>query len=356
MNVADFDYDLPSRFIAQVPLERRDASRLMRLDRHSGAVSHHVFRDIKDMLSPNDVLALNDTRVIPARLRARKAETGGAVEILLLERIDARRWRALVGGRNVRQGMRLVFAEGDLSCVIAEVLAGAQRVIEFSQALDRKVLTGLGDMPTPPYISAELKDSERYQTVYSKVEGSAAAPTAGLHFTPELLLRLQEDGVKAAVCTLHIGLDTFQPVTAEKVDEHKIHSEYARLDESNAAIINEAKAAGGRIIAVGTTAARTLETAAILALGGAPSAPEQAERRRASQSVMAFETHTELFITPGFNWRVVDAMITNFHLPRSTLLMMLSAFAGRERLLRAYELAKESGYRFYSFGDAMFVS
>ena len=295
------------------------------------------------MLEPNDVLVLNDSRVIPARLKARKAETGGAAEILLLKRIDDRRWQALVGGRNIRRGTRLELTGGDISCLIVEDLARAQRLVEFDRALDGKTLTALGEMPLPPYISAALADDERYQTVYSKVEGSAAAPTAGLHFTPELLTKLRQKGIKLATCTLHIGLDTFQPVRAELVLEHKIHSEYARLDENNARVINEAKGAGGRIIAVGTTSARTLETAGSLSDGGS------------QQTVAAFEANTDLFITPGHKWRAVDAMISNFHLPRSTLLMMLSAFAGREKLLRAYEAAKETGYRFYSFGDAMFV-
>ncbi len=343
MNVTDFDYDLPPRFIAQTPLEQRDASRLMRLDRATGAISHHRFADIETMLAANDVLVLNDSRVIPARLRARKAETGGAAEILLLKRIDDRRWQALVGGRNLRRGARLEVAWGVISCVIVEDLARGQRLIEFDRALDSKALGALGEMPLPPYIRAALADEERYQTVYSRVDGSAAAPTAGLHFTPDLLDRLRRKGVKLATCTLHIGLDTFQPVRVERVMEHKIHSEYARLDEDNARVINEAKGAGGRIISVGTTSARTLETAGSVS-----------DRGR-HQAVAAFEANTDLFITPGYKWRAVDAMISNFHLPRSTLLMMLSAFAGRERLLRAYEAAKEAGYRFYSFGDAMFV-
>ncbi|MCY3778857.1 MAG: tRNA preQ1(34) S-adenosylmethionine ribosyltransferase-isomerase QueA [Chloroflexi bacterium] len=355
MNVAEFDYDLPPQFIAQTPLAQRDASRLMRLDRRSGAISHHIFTDIEDMLAPNDVLVVNDTRVIPARLRAGKAETGGAVEILLLKQIDERTWHTLVGGRNVRLGMRLVFAGSNLSCSIVDVLDGAERVLEFSRPIDRKTLAELGDMPLPPYIRSELANGERYQTVYSKTSGSAAAPTAGLHFTPDLLERLRLKGVKRAACTLHIGLDTFQPVTVERVQDHKIHSEFARLDEGNATIIYEAKRAGGRIIAVGTTSARTLETAGMLCRDGDPNAPSPSHDPSACPSVIAFETNTDLFITPGYEWRVVDAIITNFHLPKSTLLMMISAFAGRERLLNAYELAKASGYRFYSFGDAMFI-
>ncbi len=344
MNVADFDYDLPASFIAQTPLQRRDSSRLMRLDRASGAVSHHIFSDIVDMLRPDDVVVLNDTRVIPARLPAYKANTGGRVEILLLKKLDERRWQALIGGRNVRAGTRLAFSGSDITCSVAQVLDKAQRVLEFSRPLDR-LLRDQGEMPLPPYISAALDDGERYQTVYSASEGSAAAPTAGLHFTRTLLDEIERRGVRLARCTLHIGLDTFQPVTAERVEDHKIHSEFARLDAENASLINDSIRAGGRVIAVGTTSARTVETAAIHA------AAENGRR-----AVAPFTDHTDLFITPGYRWQAVDAMVTNFHLPKSTLLMMLSAFAGREAMLQAYEMAKAADYRFYSFGDAMFVA
>lgn len=345
MKLADFDYDLPPQFIAQTPLERRDSSRLMRLDRATGAVSHHAFSDIVDMLCPKDVVVLNNTRVIPARLQARKAETGGRAEILLLKRLDERRWQALIGGRNIREGMQLAFSGSDLTCTVAQALEKALRVIEFSRPVEG-LLRDKGKMPLPPYINLALDDQERYQTVYSEIEGSAAAPTAGLHFTQELLDKIQRNGVRLANCTLHIGLDTFQPVTAERVEEHKIHSEYARLDPENAAAINEGIRDGGRIIAVGTTSARTLETAARRAAA-------ECDKRRA---VAPIADHTDIFITPGYGWRVVDAMVTNFHLPKSTLLMMLSAFAGREAMLQAYETAKELDYRFYSFGDAMFVA
>ena len=355
MNVADFDYDLPSRFIAQTPAEPRDSARLLHLERATGAISHHVFRDIVDLLTERDVLVLNNTRVLPARLQAIKAETGGKAEILLLKRLGDRRWHALVGGRNLHVGARLDFPGSAFSCVIVERLELAQRVIEFSGPVD-DLLRQHGEMPLPPYIREKLRDSERYQTVYSEIEGSAAAPTAGLHFTPEVFRKLLAKGVEIAVCTLHIGLDTFQPVRVERARDHKIHSEYAALDQRNADIINKAKRAGGRIIAVGTTSARTLETAAIFSGGGDPSDPEACGRRAKSQPVEAFAAETSLFITPGYRWRVVDAMITNFHLPRSTLLMMLSAFAGRETVLQAYETAKEMNYRFYSFGDAMFIS
>jgi len=345
MKLADFDYDLPPQYIAGTPVERRDSSRLMRLDRATGAVSHHVFSDLVYMLRAGDVLVLNNTRVIPARLQARKAETGGRVEILLLKKLDERRWEALIGGRNIREGMQLDFSGSDLSCSVLQALEKAQRIIAFSRPVDG-LLPDLGEMPLPPYISQTLDDAERYQTVYSEIEGSAAAPTAGLHFTHELLDEIQRRGVTLANCTLHIGLDTFQPVTAERVEDHKIHSEYARLDAKNAAVINEGIRAGGRIIAVGTTSARTLETAAERGAG-------EDDKQR---SVAPFADQTDLFIRPGYRWRAVDAMITNFHLPRSTLLMMLSAFAGREAMLQAYETAKQMNYRFYSFGDAMFVA
>ncbi len=356
MNIADFDYDLPPQFIAQEPLEQRDASRLMRLDRESGAISHHAFTDIEAMLSPGDVLALNNTRVIPARMRAHKRNTGGAVEILLLKQLDARRWQALVGGRNVKSGALLAFHGSDLECRVVAMLDGAKRIIEFSRALDRQTLSKLGEMPLPPYIRSAIKDNERYQTVYCDREGSAAAPTAGLHFTPGLLQKLENKGIKLACCTLHIGLDTFQPVAVEYIHEHAIHSEFARLDAQNADLINHAKATGRRIIAVGTTSARALETAGILSQGGDPANPAARRACNPQPPVIPFEANTELFITPGYRWRVVDALITNFHLPRSTLLMMLSAFAGRDHLLQAYETAKDCEYRFYTFGDAMFVA
>jgi len=355
MKAADFDYDLPARCIAQRPAEPRDSSKLMCLHRRSGEVAHHHFSDIVDMINANDVLVMNDTRVLPARLDARKAKTGGRVEILLLKQMDALRWQALVGGKNVTPGMRLRFDHSDISCQVVKILEKAERILEFSQPVNA-LLRELGEIPLPPYIKADLDNDERYQTIYSKAEGSAAAPTAGLHFTPEILASLKRKGVKLVYCTLHIGLDTFQPVTASLVADHKIHSEFATLDSHNAQIINEARLTGGRIIAVGTTSTRTLETAAILSAGGDPSHPAQNEAACPWKTVIAFEGDTRLFIYPGYRWRVVDAMITNFHLPRSTLLMMLSAFVGRDRLLAAYEIAKQENYRFYSFGDAMFIS
>lgn len=355
MNVADFDYDLPSRFIAQTPAEPRDSAKLLRLDRRAGALSHHRFFNIVDMLEAPDVLVLNDTRVMPARLKAVKANTGGKVEILLLKQLTQTRWQALVGGRNINTGMQLTFPASELDCEVVANLDKSQRVIEFSKPVG-ELLTEHGELPLPPYIRAQPTDRERYQTVYSRVEGSAAAPTAGLHFTPELLDKLKRKGIRLASCTLHIGLDTFQPVTVERVCDHKIHREYATLDQHNACIINEARLAGGRVIAVGTTAARTLETAAILAAGGDPACPRLNVPVDRAQTLAPFEADTGLFIYPGYQWRAVEAMITNFHLPRSTLLMMLSAFAGRDDLLDAYETAKQMNYRFYSFGDAMFIT
>ncbi|MFO7321006.1 MAG: tRNA preQ1(34) S-adenosylmethionine ribosyltransferase-isomerase QueA [Chloroflexota bacterium] len=355
MNVSDFDYDLPESFIAQTPVEPRDSSRLMVLDRKTGEIQHRIFRELVELINPGDVLVLNTTRVIPARLRGRKVETGGSVELLLLRKLGERTWRALAGGRRINTGTKLSFGNGSLTATVVEELEEAERVIEFDRPVE-PYLNELGEMPLPPYIHDRTSDPERYQTVFSRQEGSAAAPTAGLHFTPELLLALREKGVKLAYCTLHIGLDTFQPVRVEQVEQHRIHSERSTLTAENARIINEAKLAGGRIIAVGTTVARTLETAAILSAGGDPEHPEDLGDACAWRPVIAFDEDTRLFIYPGYRWRVVDAMITNFHLPRSTLLMMISAFVGRERLLHAYEVAKAEGYRFFSFGDAMFIA
>jgi S-adenosylmethionine:tRNA ribosyltransferase-isomerase len=355
MNLTAFDYELPEHFIAQTPASPRDSSRLMLLNRKTGAVEHHTFRDILDLISPHDILVLNNTRVIPARLRAVKNPTGGEVELLLLRQINSTRWHVLVGGRHVGVGTRLAFPNSAITAEVVEVRAGSERIVHFSQPINSE-LWQFGETPLPPYIHASLDDPERYQTVYSHQEGSAAAPTAGLHFTPELLLALRDKGVQMAYCTLHIGLDTFQPVRVQQIEEHTIHSEYAYLSAADAHRINEAKLAGGRVIAVGTTSARTLETAAILSAGGDPARPHELGEVCAWRPVIAFERDTNLFIYPGYRWRVVDAIITNFHLPRSTLLMMISAFCGRENLLNAYEIAKQHNYRFYSFGDAMFIA
>ena len=355
MKVEDFDYELPPRYIAQTPAEPRDSAKLLHLDRETGEISHYVFSDIVDLLLPKDVLVLNNTRVIPARLYARKAKTGGKVEILLLKRLNDVRWQALVSGRNVNVGTQLSIADSDVLCEVVERQLMAQRIVEFNQPIT-ELLGSIGEMPLPPYITSTLEDDERYQTVYSETDGSAAAPTAGLHFTTELLGKLRKIGVWSATCTLHVGLDTFQPVTAENVRDHRIHSEYAELDSRNAAIINEGKLAGGRTIAVGTTSARTLETAAIHSAGDDPAASSEESAADKRQPVTPIQMNTSLFIYPGYQWRAVDAMITNFHLPRSTLLMMLSAFAGRETILNSYETAKRMNYRFYSFGDAIFVT
>ena len=354
MKVSDFDYDLPSEFIAQTPACPRDSSRLLHLDRASGEIGHLHFRDIVNLLMPDDVLVLNNTRVMPARLGARKAITGGKAEILLLRRLTATRWKALIRGRNVHEGTRLELKNGSISCTSVQRLKRGQHVIEFDRAIDEH-LRGVGELPLPPYIHSALDDSERYQTIYSSVDGSAAAPTAGLHFTTELIAQLQHLGVKLAYCTLHIGLDTFQPVTVDEVADHIIHSEFATLDTENAKAVNSAIRSGHRVIAVGTTSARTLESAAICRILDR-SAGHELDKNTGRSLVTPICGDTDLFIYPGYRWRVVDAMITNFHLPRSTLLMMLSAFAGRETLLSAYEIAKTEAYRFYSFGDAMFIT
>jgi S-adenosylmethionine:tRNA ribosyltransferase-isomerase len=354
MLVSDFDYDLPEHFIAQTPAEPRDSARLLMLDRQSGGLSHHIFRDIAQFVTPKDVLVLNNTRVIPARLRAHKAETGGAVEILLLRQVSATDWRALVGGRNVHPGVPLRLDASAITAEVIEILDESERLVRFSEPVNAQ-LVKLGETPLPPYIHTPVGDPERYQTVYARDEGSAAAPTAGLHFTPELLLALREHAVRFAYCTLHIGLGTFKPVTVERVQDYHIHAEYAQLKAEDARIINDTKLSGGRVIAVGTTAARTLETAGILSAGGDPARALEVGDVCAWRPVVAFEGDTRLFIYPGYRWRVVDAMITNFHLPRSSLLMMISSFAGREQVLAAYEAAKRAEYRFFSFGDAMFI-
>lgn len=353
MQLSDFDYDLPESFIAQTPAEPRDASRLMVLNRETGSIEHRIFRDIGDYLRPGDVLVMNNTRVIPARISAQK-ETGGHVEILLLRQLDDLHWRALIGGKRVNPDTTLHLPGSPITAQVVQIYDGPERKVRFSAPINPH-LPKLGEMPLPPYIQHQSEDPERYQTVYSRHEGSAAAPTAGLHFTADLLTNLRDTGIKLAYCTLHIGLDTFQPVKVDNITDHKIHSEYATLSATDANIINEAKLAGGRIIAVGTTSARTLETAGILSAGGDPANPQQSENLCPWRPVIAFEQDTNLFIYPGYRWRTVDAMITNFHLPKSTLLMMLSAFTGRETILNAYEAAKQEGYRFYSFGDAMFI-
>lgn len=364
--VGDYDYDLPAAQIAQHPLEPRDASRLLILGRNDGGVTHRHFRDLGEYLRPGDVLVANDTRVIPARLFARKS-TGGRVEILLLERRDNETWAALVGGRHVDEGLRLTLLDhagepADVTAEIIEVGPEAERFLRFSAPVETWI-EALGYTPLPPYIHEQLDDPERYQTIYARPAGSAAAPTAGLHFTPELLLALRERSVLFETVTLHVGLDTFKPVSTQAVADHIIHSEWARLTPESARRINEAHLAGGRIIAVGTTTARVLETAALRSAGISGSLQTISGRDAAGETsnicpwrpVAAFEGATDLFIYPGYRFRAVAGLITNFHLPRSSLLMLVSAFAGREAILAAYRAAVVAGYRFYSFGDAMLI-
>jgi S-adenosylmethionine:tRNA ribosyltransferase-isomerase len=367
LRTADFDYHLPPEMIAQHPVEPRDASRLLVLHRDTGEIEHRHFRDLGDYLQPGDILVANDSRVIPARLYGFKSDTGGRVEILLLERLDERRWRALGGGKRLREGTRLTFrqdggAPDALQATVTAVLDGAQRELTFDAPLEAH-LDALGHTPLPPYIHEPLDDPERYQTIYARPAGSAAAPTAGLHFTGELLLSLRERGVRFETLTLHVGLDTFKPVEAELVAEHTIHSEWATLSPDAARRINEAKLAGGRLVAVGTTTARVLESAALRSAGieGSLQAISARDARGETwdicpwKPVVAFSGATDLFIYPGYRFRAVDAMITNFHLPQSSLLMMVSAFATRDLILHAYREAIVEGYRFYSFGDAMLI-
>ncbi len=364
MRLSDFDYNLPPELIAQHPVEPRDASRLLVLHRDTDAIEHRQFRDLSKYLRPGDVLVLNQTRVIPARLPARKAPSGGAAEILLLRQMDERRWLVAVGGKRIRPGTRLEVGPLDEPSAVATVIEERdenQRVVEFDRPIN-SYLREIGETPLPPYITEKLDDPERYQTVFARYEGSAAAPTAGLHFTGQYLIELQRAGIQFAYCTLHIGLDTFAPVREENIAEHKIHTERAVLLAEDAEIINQARLRGGRIVAVGTTAVRTLETAAIRSLAYGTPANDPASAQRTLQSfpadacpwrpVIAIDEDTDLFITPGFRFRAVDIMLTNFHLPRSTLLMLVSAFAGRERILAAYDEAIAREYRFYSLGDA----
>ncbi len=354
MDISLFNYDLPEHFIAQTPLEPRDTSKLMLMNRQSGSIEHTVFSDIINHLHDGDVLVLNDTQVIPARLMAFKPDTHGKVEVLLLRQLSETNWLVMVGGRNVTLGKKLAFEGTDITAEIIEERETSQRVLAFSHPVN-DLLTDLGQMPLPPYIHRQLDDKARYQTVYHRHSGSAAAPTAGLHFTPDLLIGLRQKGVLLAYCTLHIGLDTFQPVKVENITHHKIHSEWATLDATNAKIINDAKLSGKRIIAVGTTSARTIETAGVLSAGGDISNPNVSNNLCPWRPVIAFEQDTNLFIYPSYQWRVLDGIITNFHLPKSSLLMMISAFAGRDNTLHAYEIAKQNAYRFFSFGDAMFI-
>jgi S-adenosylmethionine:tRNA ribosyltransferase-isomerase len=366
LKTSGFDYELPQEQIAQHPTARRDDSRLMIVEREGDLVRHRRFSEIVDFVRPGDVLVANNSRVIPARLYGEKAASGGKVELLLLEKLDELRWKALAGGKRLRSGTRIRLHDrhgrpSEVIATISEVLAGALRQVTFSEPIADS-LEQFGHTPLPPYIQEKLDDPERYQTVYARPPGSAAAPTAGLHFTPDLLLSLREIGVPLITVTLHVGLDTFKPVEAENAADHVLHSEWARLSSEAARRINRAKEAGGRLIAVGTTTVRVLETAALRSAGVAGtlsqvslSDTEGKTDELVPEQLAGYEGRTDLFILPGYRFRVVDAMLTNFHLPRSSLLMMVSAFAGRQRILDAYKVAVADGYRFYSFGDAMLI-
>lgn len=337
---SDFYFELPQELIAQDPLEERSSSRLLVLNRHTGAVSHHVFREITSYLQPGDCLVLNDTKVIPARLLGEREGTGAHVEVLLLKRQSGDVWETLVKpGKKCRPGTRLSFGDGVLKAEVLETVEEGNRLIRFEyEGIFEEVLDRLGEMPLPPYITHKLQDRNRYQTVYAKYEGSAAAPTAGLHFTEELLTQIKARGVRIACVTLHVGLGTFRPVKEENVLEHHMHSEYYQVSEEAAEIINDTKAKGGRVVCVGTTSCRTVESAAD-------------EHGR----VHAGNGNTEIFIYPGYEFKVLDMLITNFHLPESTLVMLVSALAGRENVLNAYKEAIQERYRFFSFGDAMMI-
>jgi S-adenosylmethionine:tRNA ribosyltransferase-isomerase len=339
VKTSDFNYHLPRHAIAQHPASPRDSSRLLVYDRSADRMDHTKFSEIHRYLKPGDLLVINDTRVIPARLHGKKARTGGKVELLLLEKEGPRSWQAWVGGSGLVPGREVVFEDG-LTAAVTEQLEGPLRRVAFNEPVEPH-LSSLGEMPLPPYIEAELDHPDQYQTVYAAQPGSSAAPTAGLHFTPQLISRLKSDGIRFQTVTLQIGLDTFAPVHEEDPREHPIHTEYCQLSAEAARDINQTSRRGGRIIAVGTTSVRTLETAAAGAGSG--------------QRVAAFRGATDLFILPGYEFQAVDALITNFHLPGSTLLMLVSALVGREKLLEIYQTAVQQGYRFYSFGDAMLV-
>ena len=339
MKTHDFYYELPEELIAQTPLQQRDASRLMVLNRVTGEIQHKHFYDIIDYLRPGDCLVLNDSRVLPARLLGHRP-TGGAVEVLLLRDLGEKKWECLCKpGKKMREGDTVSFGDGELTATVCQVQEDGNRIVEFHyEGIFLEVLERLGKMPLPPYIKAELKDQERYQTVYSREVGSAAAPTAGLHFTQELLDKIRAKGIKTAFVTLHVGLGTFRPVKAEEVTEHHMHSELCMMNEETAAILNETKAAGGRVICVGTTSCRTLESLV-----------------NEDGSFSAKSKWTDIFIYPGYKFKAMDGLVTNFHLPESTLVMLVSAFAGREHVLNAYKIAVENRYRFFSFGDAMLL-
>lgn len=340
MKTSDFYYDLPQELIAQTPLERRDGSRLMVLDRESGEITHRHFYDLPEYLHPGDTLVLNDSRVLPARLYGHRVPTGGAVELLLLRDQGDGKWECLARpGRKLKPGAEVSFGDGELTATIAEDLQEGKKLVQFHyEGIFLEILERLGKMPLPPYIKEELQNGERYQTVYSKVTGSAAAPTAGLHFTKELLQKIQDMGVSIAYVTLHVGLGTFRPVSAEEVTDHHMHSEFCMISKETAELLNETHRRGGRIICVGTTSCRTLESFA-----------------KEDGTFEESSGWTEIFIYPGYRFKAMDALVTNFHLPESTLVMLVSAFAGREHILNAYNTAVQERYRFFSFGDAMLI-
>lgn len=340
MKTSDFYFDLPQELIAQDPLEDRSSSRLLVLNKDTGAIEHHIFKEITDYLNPGDCLVINDTKVIPARLYGNKIGTDAKIELLLLKRKENDIWETLVKpGKKAKPGSKISFGGGLLTGEVLDVVEEGNRLIRFTyNGIFEEILDVLGQMPLPPYITHQLKDKNRYQTVYAKHDGSAAAPTAGLHFTPELLAILKEKGVKIAHVTLHVGLGTFRPVKVEDVTQHHMHSEFYSIEESQAKLINDTKAAGGRIISVGTTSCRTLESAS-----------------DENGIVKAGSGWTDIFIYPGYRFKVLDCLITNFHLPESTLLMLVSALAGKEHILNAYETAVQERYRFFSFGDAMLI-
>ena len=341
MNTADFDFDLPEELIAQTPLEKRDASRLLVVDKETGVFSDQHFDQIIDQLQPGDALVMNNTRVLPARLYGIKPETGGHVELLLLKNTQGDDWEVLAKpAKRLRVGAQISFGDGRLTATVVEELDHGGRIVRFAyEGIFLEVLESLGEMPLPPYIHEKLADRERYQTVYAKENGSAAAPTAGLHFTEELLEQIAAKGVKLVYLTLHVGLGTFRPVSVDSLDDHEMHSEFYSLSEEAAQTLRQVKANGGRVIAVGTTSIRTLETIGSKFQG----------------QIQADSGWTNIFIKPGYDWKVVDAFSTNFHLPKSTLVMLVSAFAGRSLTLEAYEHAIAERYRFFSFGDAMFI-
>ncbi|MEF9971470.1 MAG: tRNA preQ1(34) S-adenosylmethionine ribosyltransferase-isomerase QueA [Oscillospiraceae bacterium] len=339
MKTSDFNYYLPEELIAQTPLEKRDGSRLLHLDKKSGAVTHRHFFDLPEYLHPGDCLVLNDSRVLPARLFG-KRETGGVVETVLLRDMGEGVWECLTRpGRKTQPGTKLIFGEGELCATVIDACEGGNKLLKFDyDGIFLEALERLGKMPLPPYIKAELQDKERYQTVYSHEVGSAAAPTAGLHFTKELLSKIAERGVKICYLTLHVGLGTFRPVKSDEIENHEMHAEYCIVPEETAKIVSETKKAGGRVVAVGTTSCRTLESFA-----------------REDGTLPQTSGWTDIFIYPGYKFKCMDALVTNFHLPESTLVMLVSALAGRENVLNAYAIAVEEKYRFFSFGDAMFI-